>query len=263
LINPGEITAKMITTSLYIVLAADKYSLYSYRVSRSGSSIFYSVADFYNNRARDVFLSGNNVYAVANYNIFGYTMSGNGTLNPIYSGYSVLTNAINSIIYDNVTNQQYINYQAYIPGIVDFSTNTNTYCTYKINYQTDIISISDHYFFATQIDSTLLVIDRNALSCSYDNNFSVINTSLAIGIIISIVFGVVFFIFFIACIICLSVRQYRRGNAFVYNQLVNQPLTEPMYTPVQPYPIQQQQQQQLYPQVNPPAYTPPIIEEKK
>jgi len=269
--NPGEITAKMITSDIYIVLTADKDFLYSYKVYRSGSSVYYSVADYYNNKARDVFLSGNNVYAVANYNIFGYTISDNGTLNSNYNGYSVLKNAINSIIYDNVTNRLFANYQAYVSGIVELSTTTNNPCTYNVNYQTDIISFFNHYFFATQIDATLLVIDRNALTCTYNSNSNAFTyeSSYAIGIIIGIACGVIFFIFLIACIICLFVRQYRRENAYIYKSLVDQPLTDPMqlyppqaYPPgysVQPYPTQQQ----FYPQVNPPEYTPPIIEQKK
>jgi len=279
----GEITAKMIDANNYILLVATKSYLYSYKVYRSGSSVYYnSVSNIYNN-ARDAFLSGNYVYVVANYNVFQYTLDSYGYLLNYYTRNYAITNSANSIIYDNTTNYGYINYQS-SNGISQYDITTNSYCTYTFGYQTDIISISDHYFFATQSgNKAFLVIDRNRLSCNYNNNYNNSN-NIATGAIIGITFAVIFVIFFMACIIALSVRRHRRLNVFSYRPLVNQTTTtvlpQPYFTQPVVYPIQPIYSPQVYPmqppvpypqgnpppynpEVVPPGFTPPEYEQKK
>jgi len=287
---PCEITAKMIDANNYILLAATKYYLYSYKFYRSGSSFSYIQSDNRYNNARDVFLSGNSVFVVAGYNVLLYTVDNNGNLYNNYTRNSAISKAANSIIYDNNTNYQYINYQSGSTGISEFNIISNSYCTYTFGYQTDTISISGRYFFATQSSNgAFLVIDRNLLSCAYNNNNNNGNSTNAIGVIIGIVFAVIFFILFMACIICLSVRRHRRMNAFRYKPLENQNIfiqqpypiqpiyssqpvysTQPVYSPqiytMQPnsvYDIPQGNPPPYNPEVVPPEFTSPELEQKK
>jgi len=257
--NPGEITAKMIDKDNYIVLAADKDSLYSYKVYRSGFSLYSTESSYFSINARDVFLSGNYVFAVSFYNIYEYSIDNNGFLYSIYTRNSALNNKANSIIYDNTTNHEYINYQPYTSGIAQFDVASNAICTYDTGYQTDVIVKSNHYFYATQTrGGHFIVINEYNESCTQATA-----TTLAIGVVIAIILGIVFFIF-ILCIACFSVRHYRRVNITAYKPIGTPPVSpypQPQVYPSSGYPPTSfpQSYTQVYPQLyqNPYQSNPP------
>jgi len=249
--NPGEITAKMVDNDNYIVLAADKYSLYSYKIYRSGSYLSSTQASYLNINARDVFFSGNYVFAVSLYNIYEYSIDNNGSLYSMYTRNYALNNKANMIIYDNTTNYQYINYQPYYSGIAQFNVASNDICTYDTGYQTDNIAKSGHYFYATQTNGGhFIVINENNESCTQSSP-----TVVAIGVIIGIIAGIVFFIC-ILCFACFSFRHYRRVNITAYKPITGSP-TISSYPQPQVYPTSTGTQTygtQPYPQVYPQAY---------
>jgi len=250
--NPGEITTKMVDKDNYIVLAADKYSLYSYKVYRSGFYLSSTQSSYLNINARDVFLSGNYVFAVSFYNIYEYSIDNNGSLYSMYTRNSALNNKANMIIYDNATNYQYINYQPYYSGIAQFNVASNDICTYDTGYQTDVIAKSNHYFYATQTNGGhFIVINENKESCAPPSP-----TVVTVGVIIGIVCGIVFFIC-ILCFACFSFRHYRRVYITAYKPITGSPVIS-SYPQPQVYPTStgiQTYGTQPYPQVYPQVYS--------
>jgi len=246
--NPGEITAKMVDKDNYIILAADKYNLYSYKVYRSGFYLYSTLSSYLNINVRDVFLSGNYVFAVSFYNIYEYSIDNNGSLYSMYTRNSALNNKANMIIYDNTTNYQYINYQPYYSGIAQFNIASNDICTYDTGYQTDVIAKSSHYFYATQTNGGhFIVINENNEACAQSSP-----TVVAMGVIIGIVGGIVFFIC-VLCFACFSFRHYRRVNITAYKPITGSPVI-PSYPQPQIYPTSagiQTYGTQPYPQVYP------------
>jgi len=247
--SPGEMVTKYIDYNNAILLFADRSTLYSYQIQRSSSYISYT--QMYSTSylsIRDVFISENIAYAVSESSVYKYLISSDGYLYSTYDGNNVLHNKANRIIHNNYTSHQFINYQSG-NEILNFNEyDANYQCSYHPGqYQLDIMSSYSSYIYATQYNGgALVIIDLNAEACSGTRPLSP-----TAGIIVGIIFGVIFFIFLVACVICVFVRQYRKIRATSYRPLVNsptvlrytqqpylfnqsQPIVQPNPTPIQP-----------------------------
>jgi hypothetical protein len=223
--SKGEMAAKYIDSNSAYLLLVDKYSLYSYYIYKSGSVTYKSSR--IDNYARDVFIFGSTIFAVSDYTIYEYTFGSGATPNLIstYTRNYILSNTANSIIYDNTSGRQYINFK-YSPTIVSYDVETNNaLCTYYSSYQTDFMAFSGNYFFATQTNRLpFLVINTSYIYC--DNTIY-----LSIEAIIGIALGTFFFMSIVCCITCVSVRHYRRIKLVSYKPLVNPSTIQPGYPP--------------------------------
>jgi len=237
---PSEIVAKYTDNSNSILIAIQGSSIVCYNVYIDNNYYYSTLGGYVYINARSLFLSGDHLFVVTDYDVYTYTLQ-YGSLHFETSHNYLLPNQANSIIYDNTTNLEYINFRA-SSSILEYSSVQDTeFCTYDVGFKTDVMVYSDPYFYATLIQGGLLITNKYNETCILPPKYS-----MDTGVLVGIILGVLAFIIVVICIICAWVKQYRNIKRMSY-QRIDTP-------PIQPYtqvpPINQFYQNQVYPSQN-------------
>jgi len=236
----GEIVAKYIDNFNSVVIAIQSSSIVSYNVYIDNNYYYSSLGGYTYIYARSLFLSGDRLFVVDDYDVYTYTLQ-YGALHFETAHNYLLTNQANSIIYDNMTNLEYINFRA-TSSILEYSSTLDTaFCSYDFGYKTDVMVYSDPYFYATLIQGGLLIANKYNETCILPPSYS-----MDTGVLVGIILGALAFIIAIICIICTWIKQYRKIKRMSYQRIDTPPFQA--YTQVPP--SNQFYQNQVYPQPN-------------
>jgi len=238
---PGEIVAKYVDNSNSIVIAIQGSSIVSYNVYVDQNRYYYyTLGAYIYINARSLFLSGERLFVVDDYSVYTYTVQSTAIYLETSHNY-LLANQANSIIYDNITNLEYINFRA-TNSILEYNSISDTeFCSYDVGFITDVMAYSDPYIYANLMQGGLLITNKHNETCVLPPKYS-----MAIGVLVGIILGVLAFIIVVICIICVWAKQYRKIKRMSY-QRIDTPPIQP-YTQVSP--SNQFYQNQFYPPQN-------------